>query len=178
VSPRPAETLLEAALRRPRSPEDRATEILACCLASDSDARQRFCQLVKAPPLEDAELVTQRRVTPEDRIDCELRHISGHVLHVMWIEVKVGTAIEQPHQLERYARQLRRLYPGQSTLVALAPANDPILSSAREPLTLADETVVTDHKAEPLTWPDLAYALDGVGRERDPSSTAVASSSA
>lgn len=108
-------SLLEAALRT-QVPEDRTSEILAYTLGHDPAARRALCDLARATWQKERTIVTQRRVTNADRIDIELSLFGDGTVHVMWIEVKEWAA-EQPEQLVRYARELRRLYPEHSTLV-------------------------------------------------------------
>lgn len=163
MSPVAAPTLLTAALRT-RTPEDRVTDVLAYLLQHDSGARDAFCDLVNAPRLAHADVMTQRIVEGE-RIDCEVRLTEGTALHVIWIEVKVGTADEQPRQLERYACSLWRLYPHRHTLVALAPTDDRLLTSADRALSCEGEPVA-DRTATRLTWEELGAALSEVGAAR------------
>ena len=161
-------SLLEAALRT-QVPEDRTSEILAYTLAHDPAARRALCDLARATWHNERTVVTQRRVTKADRIDIELTMFADGTVHVIWIEVKEWAA-EQPEQLIRYARELGRLYPECSTLVALARANDhSILASAAKPFLAADDgEVAGERTATVITWQDLGASLDGVGRDRDP----------
>lgn len=110
-------------------------------------------------------MLTQREI-PEvgGRVDLELRLTESNRVHVVWIEVKVG-AVEQWQQLDRYARELRRRYGDDSTLVALAEDADQIFVSATAPITFEDGKQ-QDSTATTLTWQKLGNLLDSVGRRR------------
>lgn len=164
MSPVVANSLLEAALRTDIG-EDRTTDLLACLLGLDVEARRAFLDLVEAPWLATVEILTQRLLPGVGRVDVELRLTQGSRLHVIWIEAKVGTAAEQPRQLYRYARALRNLYGRRGTLVALAPDHDRLFNSAREPLKI-DDRVVACRTAVPMTWAQLGKSLENVGEQR------------
>jgi hypothetical protein len=86
-----------------------------------------------------AERVSTQESTDEGRVDLTMLLVNDDGEHLVWIEVKAG-ALEQPKQLERYARELRERI-GRGTLVALAEAGDPLLRRARE-----------QGLAAPLSW--------------------------
>ena len=160
MSPRAARSLLEAVLRRDPG-EDRVTEVLASYLQSDPDAVRGLCGHLRVRPLANATVLTQHSIPNVlGRVDCELRLSEGNRLHVVWIEVKtdIGT-VEQPSQLQRYARELKRIHPDESTLVALAPRGHAIFDSADEELVIESRRVA-DRTAEKLTWDELGRVLE------------------
>lgn len=101
-----------------------------------------------------AERVSTQESTPEGRVDLTMSLVSVDERHPVWIEVKAG-AREQPDQLERYARELRRRF-SDGRLVALAEAGDPILQSASE-----------HELATPLSWQQVLDLCTRVAEDRD-----------
>ena len=167
MSPLAAATLIEAMSRA--SGEDQATEILAHLLDRDARVREGLCRAIdgalggQLPPSLGGSASTQRRIDDARRIDCELilrECDGGH--HVVWIEVKTDSP-ETKGQLTGYACELARLWRDQSTMIALAKPDHPILDTARQPLRPgANER--RSQTAVPLTWQDLHSCLETIGR--------------
>ena len=160
MSPRAAASLLEAGLRRGPG-EDRVTEVFASYLQSDPDAVRALCGHLRVRPLANATVLTQHSIPNVlGRVDCELRLSEGNRFHVVWIEVKTDSATaEQPYQLRRYATELKRIHPDESTLVALAPRGHEIFESADAELFI-DGRTVADRTAKKLTWDELGRVLE------------------
>jgi hypothetical protein len=146
-------TLLEAAFVT-RIGEDVLTEMLAHVLVTDDDVTAGVAEAVGLDGQKwRAERVSTQESTPEGRVDLTMSLVNVDERHPVWIEVKAG-AREQPDQLERYARELRRR-SSDGMLVALAEAGDPILQSARE-----------HELATPLSWQQVLDLCTGVAEGR------------
>jgi hypothetical protein len=147
-------TLLEAAFVT-RIGEDVLTEMLAHVLVTDDDVTAGVAEAVGLDGEKwRAERVSTQESTPEGRVDLTMSLVNDDGEHLVWIEVKAG-ALEQPKQLERYARELRERI-GRGTLVALAEAGDPLLRRARE-----------QGLAAPLSWQQVLDLCTRVAEDRD-----------
>ena len=145
-------SLIEALLRNTVK-EDQLSEAFAFMLQNHGPFADRVFAYARAPISTAREVVTQRQ-TSDGRVDVEVRLLHGSRPYFVWFEIKEW-AREQPEQLERYARALRKLAPGRSTLVALAPSGHPVL----------DVAATTTPPAVPVPWQRIAFICDRLGTE-------------
>lgn len=164
MSPRASRFLAEALERSPLRGEDRVTEILAHVLQHDLGALNAFSKLLGLGEFAEMTVSTQHLLIGGRRVDLALQLSGSASSHVLWVEVKID-ALEQQNQLFDYARELARLYPMRSTLVALAPRGHDLLIRANEQHDFGDGQ--GDRPlALAVTWQEVANRFEHEGRRR------------